>query len=59
MPKTNKAKQRARRAAGAAKSTMKQFAAELTGPFHSVATADFPDVNFAALRLCALALASK
>ena len=37
----------------------KQFAAELTGPFHSVATADFPDVNFAALRLCALALASK
>ena len=59
MPKINKTKPHARRTAGANKSTLKHFAAELSGPFRSVTTLEFPDVNFAALRLCALALASK
>ena len=59
MPKKNKTKPHSRRATSAAKSTLKHFTSELAGQFHSVATVDFPDVNWAALRLCALALTSK
>ena len=59
MLKKTKTKHHARRAASAAKSALKHLASEVTGPFHSAANADIPNVNFAALRLCALALTSK
>ena len=60
MPKTNKNKTRARRANGSIRSVMTQFAArDMARPLRAAASIDFPNVNFAALRLCALALASK